>query len=279
VSTSSEQIDGWRGVAAGWERRRGLFAQATTDLSERMVELLDPAPGQRILELAAGPGETGFRTLAKIQPKGELLVTDIAPEMVDAAKRRAVELGLENVRFGVEDMAELSLPDQSFDGVICRFGLMLVPEMDRAAGQIARVLRPGGKAVLAVWGSPERNPWMTATGRASVELGLVDPPDRDAPGPFRLSDPERLKSVIETAGLEVAQLEEADVSWEAVSVDEWWDASCDMSPTLGVLLAQLPAGGATELRSRAAAHLDEYLAADGSVTVPGLARIVVATSA
>jgi SAM-dependent methyltransferase len=279
LSTSSDQIDSWRGVAAGWERRRDLFARATTDLSERMVELLEPVPGQRILELAAGPGETGFRTLAKIQPGGELLVTDIAPEMVDAAQRRAVALGLDNVSFGVEDMAELSLPDQSVDSVLCRFGLMLVPEMDRAAGHIARVLRPGGKAVLAVWASPERNPWMTATGRATVELGLVDPPDRDSPGPFRLSDPERLKAVVEAAGLEVAQVEEADVTWEAASVDEWWDASCDMSPTLGVLLAQLPADEATELRFRAAAHLDEYVAADGSLAVPGLARVVVATSA
>jgi SAM-dependent methyltransferase len=241
-----------------------------------MVELLEPGPGQRILELAAGPGETGFRTLANIQPGGKLVVTDIAPEMVAAARRRAVALGLDNVSFGVEDMAELSLPDQSVDSVLCRFGLMLVPELDRAAGQIARVLRPGGNAVLAVWGSPERNPWMTATGRATVELGLVDPPDRDAPGPFRLSDPERLKSVIAAAGLEVTQVEEAQVAWEAASMDEWWEASCDMSPTLGALLAQLPAERASELRLRAAAHLNEYLSPDGSLTVPGLARIVVA---
>ncbi len=245
-----------------------------------MVELLDPVPGQRILELAAGPGETGFRTHANLQPGGELLVTDIAPEMVDAAKRRAAVLGLDNVAFGVEDMAELSLPDESFDGVLCRFGLMLVPEMDRAADHIARVLRrPGGKAVLAVWGSPERNPWMTAAGRATVELGLVDPPDRNAPGPFRLSDPERLKSVVAAAGLEVTRVEETRVTWEAASIDEWWEASCDMSPTLGMLLADLPAEVAVELRLRAAAYLEEYLAADDSLAVPGLARIVVATSA
>jgi len=244
-----------------------------------MVELLDPVPGQRILELAAGPGETGFRTLAGLQPGGELLVTDFAPEMVAAAQRRAAALGLDSVTFGVEDMTELSLPDQSFDGVLCRFGLMLVPEMGHAADQIARVLRrPGGKAVLAVWGSSERNPWMTAAGRAAVGLGLVDPPDRDAPGPFRLSDPERLKSVVAAAGLEVTLLEETRVTWEAASIDEWWEASCDMSPTLGMLLADLPADVVIELRLRAAGFLDEYLAADGSLTVPGLARIVVATT-
>ena len=154
-----------------------------------MVDLLEPRPGQRVLELAAGPGETGFLALAGIRPDGELLSTDAAPEMVEIARRRALELELTGVRFGVEDAADLSLGDEAVDAVLCRFGLMLVPEMERAAAEIARVLRPGGRAVIAVWASSHVNPWMTAPGRAALELGLTGPPDHDAPGPFRLADP------------------------------------------------------------------------------------------
>jgi SAM-dependent methyltransferase len=241
-----------------------------------MVELLEPRPGLRLLELAAGPGETGFRALARIRPGGELLSTDVAPEMVEVARRHAEELGLEDVRFAVENAAGLSLPDASADAVLCRFGLMLVPEMDRAAAEISRVLRPGGRAVLAVWASSRLNPWMTAGGRAAVELGLVEPPDRDAPGPFRLSDPDRLRSVVAASGLEIESVEEVPVAWAASSLDEWWETAHDTSRMLATLLERLTPQEARALRARSEAYLQEYVADDGSIAVPGLARVVAA---
>ncbi len=203
------------------------------------MELLEPESGQRVLEVAAGPGETGFLVFPQIQPGGELVSTDAAPEMVDAARRRADALGLSGIRFSVEDAAGLSLGDATFDRVLCRFGLMLVPDMDRAAAEIARVLRPGGRAVLAVWASSRLNPWMTAPGKAALELGLVDPPDHDAPGPFRLADPRRLRSVMTEAGLDVERVEDVPIAWPAASLDEWWDATRDTSRMLGDLLRRL----------------------------------------
>ena len=116
---------------------------------------------------------------------------------------------------------------------------MLVPEMDRAAAEIGRVLRPGGRAVLAVWASSRLNPWMTATGKAALELGLVDAPDHDAPGPFRLSDPDRLRSVVAAAGLRIERVEEVPVAWAASSLDEWWETSRDTSRMLTMLLERL----------------------------------------
>jgi SAM-dependent methyltransferase len=244
-----------------------------------MIDLLDPRPGHRILELAAGPGETGFLALARVLPGGTLLSTDLSPEMVDAAERRAAALGLTGVTFAVEDAAALSVADDSVDGILCRFGLMLVPEMERVAGEIARVLQPAGRAVLAVWSRPQLNPWMTAAGQASVALGFAEPPDPDAPGPFRLSDPDRLRAVISSGGLAVERIEEMPVAWAAESLDEWWEAACDMSPTLAVLLADLSADEAAVLRDRAEALLQEYVAADGSVAVPGLALVAAVRTA
>ena len=155
------------------------------------MALLDPAPGDTVLELAAGPGDTGFIAAERLGPDGLLLSTDVAPEMVDAARRRAAELGVENVEFRVEDASAIGLSDEAVDGVLCRFGIMLVPDPSRALAEIARVLRPGGRAALAVWASADANDWMTAAGRSAVELGLTERPDPSAPGPFRFADADR----------------------------------------------------------------------------------------
>jgi SAM-dependent methyltransferase len=243
-----------------------------------MLELLDPLPGDLVLELAAGPGETGFKVLPRIQPGGELISTDGAPEMVEAARRRAAELELTDVRFGVENAAALSLTDGSVDRVLCRFGIMLVPDMEAVAAEIARVLRPGGTAVLAVWASTSVNPWMTAPGKAAIALGYMEPPDQDVPGPFRLSDPERLRAVIASGGLAIEAVEDVSVEWVAASLDEWWETTRDTSRMLTQLTDRLTPDEIEELRSRAELNLAEFVQDDGSVVAPGVARVVLARS-
>lgn len=243
-----------------------------------MVDLLDAQQGDRVLELAAGPGETGFKVLPRIQPDGELISTDGAPEMVEAARRRAASLGLTGVRFAVEDAAHLSLADDAVDRVVCRFGIMLVPDMEGVASEIARVLRPGGAAVLAVWAGTRVNPWLTATGRAAVELGHMAPPDPEAPGPFRLSDPERLRAVVASGGLVIETVEEVPVSWFAGSLDEWWEATRDTSRMLTSLTERLTPDETAVLRERAAHNLAAFVQEDGSVVTPGVALVVLARS-
>ena len=153
---------------------------------------------------------------------------------------------------------------------------MLVPAMERAAAEMARVTRPGGRVVLAVWASPQRNPWMTASGRAALELGLTEPPDKDAPGPFRLADPERLRSVVETGGLEIERLEDVPVTWTAASLDEWWMSTQDVSRMLTTLLQGLTDEQVRALRRTAEGHLEEFTQRDGSLVVPGVTHVVAA---
>ena len=245
-------------------------------MSERLVALLDPKPGETILELAAGPGDTGFLALPRLLPGGQLLSTDVAPEMLEAARRRADELGLEGVSFALEDAASLTLADGSVDGVLCRWGLMLVPDIESAAGEIARVLRPGGRAALAVWADPEENEWMTASGRSALELGLMEPPDPDAPGPFRLSADGSLAALLESAGLEVASVEDVPLTWRAPSLAAWWDITRDMSRMLALLVQRLTAEEAEAVRGGAERRLERYVQPDGSLAVPSLARVALA---
>jgi SAM-dependent methyltransferase len=270
------QLDAWSAVAAGWERQRACVWEATRSVSERLVALLAPEPGQVVLELAAGPGDTGFLAAPRLLPGGRLISTDGVREMVAAASRRGGELGLENVDYAVADAAELEFDTASVDGVLCRFGVMLVPDCTAAVAEITRVLRPGGRAVLAVWAEGARNPWMTVAGRAARELGLAGAPDPEAPGPFRLAAPGQLRGLLTSAGLEVAREEEVDVTWRADSLAAWWETALDTSLTLAVLVARLDAGGTARLRRRSDELLTPYVEADGTVAAPGVARVVLA---
>ena len=245
-------------------------------MSERLVELLGPRPGQTIVDLAAGPGDTGFLAAPLVRPGGRLVTTDVAPEMLDAARRRAAALGLDDVEFQTEDIAALSFDDATVDGILCRWGLMLVPDMDAAAAEIRRVLRAEGRTALAVWGSPDDNDWMTAPGRSALELGLVERPDPAAPGPFRLSADGALAALLRSAGLTVETVDEVRLVWRSPSLDAWWDAVRDTSRMLSTLLERLRPEEAQEVREGAERRLGAWVAADGSVSVPGVALVALA---
>jgi len=274
----NENVDAWRSVAAGWERRRPLFLDSTRVVSERLVELLDPRPGETILELAAGPGDTGLLAAPSLTPGGRLVSTDFAPEMLQAAERRAMELGLDEglVSFQVEDMIALSFDDAMFDGIVCRWGLMLAPDIDRALSEIARVLRPGGRVAVAVWADPDDNDWMTAPGRSALELGLAERPEPDAPGPFRLSRDGLLAEVLTGAGLTVETVEDVALTWRAPRLSEWWAVARDTSRALASILDRASEEEANALRAGAERRLERYVQPDGSLAVPGRTHVALA---
>lgn len=238
-----------------------------------MVDLLAPEPGDTLLDLAAGPGDTGFLAASHLGRDGRLISTDAAPEMVGAARRRGEELGVTNVDFRVADMTATGLPAGSVDRILCRFGIMLVPDREAAAREIARVLRPGAMAALAVWAEPEANEWITAAGRAALSLGLMQRPAPDEPGPFRLADTRELRAVLERGGLRVSVLDDVGIVWRARSADEWWETTADTSRMLATVIAGSGESEIEALRAAAVGLLARHVAADGSLTVPGLARV------
>jgi SAM-dependent methyltransferase len=196
--------------------------------------------------------------------------------MVEAARRRAGELRLAGVEFRVEDAAALSLDDAAVDGILCRFGIMLVPDMEAAAAEMARVLRPGGMVALAVWASPDENDWMTAPGRSALALGHLERPDPDAPGPFRLAAEGALAALLASVGLRVETVEDVPLVWRSESLDEWWDVVRDTSRMLSTLLDRLGPEEAQEVREGAERRLARWVADDGAVAVPSLARVALA---
>jgi SAM-dependent methyltransferase len=244
-------------------------------VAERLVDLLDPQPGDSVLELAAGPGDTGFLAAQRIGSEGHLISTDLAPEMVAAAKRRAAELDLTNVSFEVADAQTLALPDTSFDGVLCRWGYMLLDQPARAFAETRRVLRPQGRLAFAVWAEAEANPWASAIGRALLARGLVERPEPDAPGPFRLANTELLRQLVVGARLEPLIEEDVALTWRYSDFDEFWATSRDLSRTLAATVQDADPRVTKTLAEDVRQALEPYQS-DNGLAVPGVSRVVLA---
>ena len=174
-------------IAPGWERRRAQVEEVAAPMREWMLRELRPAPGDTLLELAAGVGDTGFEAAALAGEGSRLITTDFSPAMLAAARRRGAELGVENVDYRVMDAERIELADESVDGVLCRFGYMLMPDPSAALAETRRVLREGGRLTLAVWGALERNPMFAIAAVSLLQRGHIEPPPPEAPGPFSMA--------------------------------------------------------------------------------------------
>src|SRR5919109_576894 len=212
----------WERMAEPWERRRELAWRWTGKVSEWLVDRLEPQPGQTLVELAAGTGETGFLAADRLGNEGLLISSDLSPAMVRAAERMARKLGISNAAFRVLDAERLDLDDASVDGVLCRFGYMLMGEPLQALRETRRVLRPGGRVAFSTWGAAERNPWMTFSGRLMIERGLMEQFSSDGPGVFAMPDADTVVPLVRDAGFDEIEVEEMELCWRFDSRDELW---------------------------------------------------------
>jgi SAM-dependent methyltransferase len=235
-----------------------------------MLERAALAPGDRVLELACGPGGAGLQAAVRVAPDGDVVLSDIAAEMTAIASTRAAALGLTNVTTRVLDLERIDEPDGAYDVVLCREGLMLVPDPARAAREIRRVLRPGGRLALAVWGRREQNPWLSVMfDTISAQLGCPVPP-AGIPGPFSLEIADKLAALLADAGLAEVDVSEIRVPLRASSFEEWWTARCALAGPLTKILASLPANATQAIRDRAREATSPYKTPNG-LEFPGVA--------
>jgi ubiquinone/menaquinone biosynthesis C-methylase UbiE len=226
----SDTREAWERAAAGWGKRADRIRDWGMPVSVAMVDALRLQPGQRVLELAAGPGDTGFMAAELVRPGGTLISSDGADAMLDVARARAGELGIDNVEFKQLELEWIDLGTASVDAVLVRWGIMLIVDPEAAAHEIRRILRPGGRAAFAVWDTPERNPWAVIPGQAMVQLGHAEPPDPAAPGMFSLADDGRLAALLEGAGFQDVVVSPVALARHYDELPRFIEESIDMSP-------------------------------------------------
>lgn len=264
----SESRRRWGASAAGWRRRADQMRDATMPVSSRMVELVAPKPGGALLELAAGLGDVGFLAAPMLEPDGMLICSDFAPEMLTSAQERAKQLGIANARFRQIDAESIDLPAASLDGVLCRWGLMLMSDPEAALRQCRRVLKPGGRLALAAWQGPEVNPWSSLPQSELRRLGLVEPPEPDAPGQFAWSRQEVIAETLQSAGFVDFELDSVPFTMVYDDVDHWWQTQHDLSKSFADGIAAATPDQRAEIRAQMARAAEGFAAPDGTLAVP-----------
>jgi SAM-dependent methyltransferase len=265
----------WASVAPAWGEYADYADTRGAAVTETLLRLSAPGPGERVLELACGAGGVGIAAARLVGLTGEVVVSDVAAEMTRIAAERAAALGLGNVRPLTLDLDDLAQPDQSWDVVLCREGLMFALDPSQALAEIRRVLRPGGRVALAVWGPRAANPWLGLVFDAvGAQLSAPVPPP-GIPGPFALDDPDRLARLLAGARLADVVVTEEPTPLHDDSFDAWWTRTAALAGPLAKRLAALPEDARRQLRARLAEVARPYQTPTG-LDFPGVTLVAAA---
>jgi SAM-dependent methyltransferase len=266
--------EAWKAMAPGWERWRAQLEGALAPVRKWLITELAPRPGDMVLELSAGAGDTGFAAAAIVGERGRLISTDFSPDMVEVARRRGAELGLGNVDYRVLDAERIELDADSVDGVLCQSGYMLTPDPAAALSEARRVLRPGGRLALSVWGAPDLNPWGAIAAGILVERGHLARPEPGAPGVYGMADEERTRGLLADAGFTAVRTAHVPVGFSFRDLDDYETWVKEITP-YAATLEGLPESERRVFRSTLEAAFDSF-AGDGGYELPGVALTAVA---
>lgn len=259
----------WEEAAGGWLARQEMVRRLSEPVSQWMIDAIRPQPGDRVLELAAGVGETAFHVAELVAPIGGVIVSDQSEAMLEGARARASQLGLSNVEFQVLNAEWIDMPLASVDAVLCRWGYMLMADPLAALRESRRVLRPGGRVALAVWDAVEHNPWAALPAMELRKRGLAQAPAPDEPGPFALADPRRVRELLEDAGFTEVRLKALDLTQYCENFEELWNTMLDLSRDFHDAVLSRGAAEVRQIRESLQGRFAPYTdPQDGSLSVP-----------
>ena len=223
-----QQRDSWNKFSSGWKKWDELTMDFLKPMGDAIIAAIRPQGNDLVLDIAAGTGEPGL-TIAGMLDGGRVVITDLAEDMLKVAREKIAARQISNAETIACDVSELPFPDNHFDAVSCRMGFMFFPDMQLAANEITRVLKPGGRFATSVWDGPEKNFWVTATmGTVNRNMELPPPPP-GAPGMFRCAQPGLIKSLFEKAGLQQVTETPVKSTLKSGNVDTYWQMMTEIA--------------------------------------------------
>jgi ubiquinone/menaquinone biosynthesis C-methylase UbiE len=271
-----EQRELWNNAAPGWKRMSAMLEKTAQHVADRLVELGQVGPGDRVLDIASGSGEPGITAARKVGPGGLVVATDQSAGMLELARERAAALGLRNIKFVETDAESLAVDERDFNAALCRWGLMFVPDLDAAARRIAQLLAAGGRFATAVWGRPDKVPMISAADNVVRELAKLPPPPPGAPNPLKLADPTPLQRALGAAGFKDVRVEAINVRFEFESAEAFAEQRRTMSTPFRNMLAQQSAEMQQRILGAVADAARRYADASGRVRMDNEAILVAA---
>jgi ubiquinone/menaquinone biosynthesis C-methylase UbiE len=273
----NRQRQQWNQVAAGWRQWWPLFERGAQPACERLVSLANVQTGHKVLDVATGIGEPALTAAQRVGPSGHVMATDQAQEMLAIAQERAADAGLQNITFQQMDAETLNLPEGTFDVILCRWGLMFLPDLTGALAQMRQLLRPGGRLATACWDVPAQVPMLTLAMRVIRQFIDVPPPPAEAPNPFSLADVTAFERTLTQAGFVEVQHERLTLTWDFDSAEEFVLMVQDTAAPILALLANRPAEQQTEIwQAIESETIKLYMTEDGRIGIPSEAICVVA---
>jgi len=246
-------------------------------ISDRMLEMVDVRPGQHILDVATGIGEPALNAARRVGVQGHVTATDQASEMLAIAQRRAKSHGLDNITFLVSDGEVLGISKNDFDALLCRWGLMFMPDVDKALVKMYGRLKPGGRIAAAVWSSPENAPSISLAMNVVRELLQLPPPSPGTPNPFCLADTTSLTQRFQKAGFKDIRIESVMVEFTMPSAEHYTEFTKDIHAPLRALLADRTAEQQDMAWDAITDAARAYATVDGSLHIDNEAICIAAT--
>jgi ubiquinone/menaquinone biosynthesis C-methylase UbiE len=259
MNADNPVLNEWRETAQYWTKHSATISAMFAPLTEALIEQAGIHEGQSVLDVAGGAGDPSLTIAGVVGPSGLVTCTDGVPEMVEAAQNEANRRGIRNIQFRVCSADSLPFPDDSFDAVVSRLGVMFFPDSLAAMREMLRVTKPGGTLALAVWHKSELNPFCYCISNV-IEQHVKSPAaDPDAPNAFRFAEPGKLADVMTRAG--VADVVERVFKFDIeapISAPEFWAIRSEISETLRSKLAKLPADEQAEVRREVEQAISEF---------------------
>jgi SAM-dependent methyltransferase len=268
----------WRSAAPGWRRWHDVVEteEGGRALSARLVELASIGPGDAVLDVAGGYGEPSLTAARAVGPAGRVVCTDISTEMLAFGKERAAAAGLANVEFVAADAEQLDFPEASFDAVLSRAGLMLLPDVATTLRRLRTFLKPGGRLAATVWGPPATVQMAAGLLILFDQFGLP-PPSPGRPGMFALADADRLAALVAGAGFRDVATGTLNVVFATDTPEQFTRFTRDISPTVAALVDEQPPALRERVWAKVTAGWERFRGADGRVRTENQAIWVVGT--